>query len=115
MTRTRVHSLQFGGQGVGIGAFIGVIETGRREPGQTVRKGRQQEIMYRISELARRFGLSRSTLLYYDRIGLMRPSHRTAAGYRVYTSEDEQRLEAICNYRHTDMVLFPPKELTAGV
>jgi DNA-binding transcriptional MerR regulator len=40
---------------------------------------------YSISQLARAFGLSRSTLLYYDRIGLLRAPGRTAAGYRLYT------------------------------
>jgi DNA-binding transcriptional MerR regulator len=30
--------------------------------------------MYHITQLARQFGLSRSTLLYYDRIGLLSPA-----------------------------------------
>jgi MerR family transcriptional regulator, thiopeptide resistance regulator len=52
-----------------------------------------------ISRLARRFGLSRSTLLYYDRVGLLSPSARSAAGYRLYGARDAKRLEAICRYR----------------
>jgi DNA-binding transcriptional MerR regulator len=55
--------------------------------------------MFRISELARHFGLSRSTLLYYDRIGLLAPSGRSEAGYRLYSRADRQRLEAICSFR----------------
>ena len=55
--------------------------------------------MFPISQIGRRHGLSRSTLLYYDRLGLLRPSYRTAAGYRLYSAEDEARLEKICRYR----------------
>ena len=41
-----------------------------------------------VGRLARRFGLARSTLLYYDRIGVLRPSARSAAGYRLYDAGD---------------------------
>jgi len=40
---------------------------------------------YSISKLARACGRSRSTLLYYDRLGLLKPSGRTGSGYRYYT------------------------------
>ena len=61
--------------------------------------------MYTVSVLARRFGLSRSALLHYDRIGLLRPSGRSAAGYRLYTEDDARRLEMICVYRNADVPL----------
>jgi DNA-binding transcriptional MerR regulator len=60
---------------------------------------------YRISRLARMFRLSRSTLLYYDRIGLLRPSGRTGTNYRIYSEADRQRLRQICRYRRTGMSL----------
>lgn len=60
---------------------------------------------YTISKLARAFGLSRSTLLYYDRIGLLSPSGRTASGYRCYSESDRRRLERICNYRRAGLSL----------
>ena len=59
--------------------------------------------MYRISELAREFGLSRSTLLYYDRIGLLTPSGRSEANYRSYSPSDRDRLETICSLRKAGM------------
>lgn len=58
-----------------------------------------------ISILARRFGLSRSTLLYYDHIGLLRAVNRTAAGYRCYGPREEQRLRRICEWRKTGLAL----------
>ena len=48
---------------------------------------------YSISQIARTCGLSRSTLLYYDRLGLLRPG-RTASGYRIYRERDLERLDA---------------------
>lgn len=63
------------------------------------------EGMYRINELARHCGLSRSTLLYYDRIGLLNPSGRTESGYRVYSAEDRTRLETICSYRRAGLTI----------
>lgn len=60
---------------------------------------------YKISQLARRCGLSRSTLLYYDRIGLLTPVARSAAGYRLYDEKDRQRLEAIRTYRQAGLTM----------
>ena len=61
--------------------------------------------MKTISQAAAEFGLSRSTLLYYDRIGLCRPSYRTAAGYRLYAEEELRTLELVRQYRDSGMGL----------
>lgn len=52
-----------------------------------------------VSQLGKRFGLARSTLLYYDRIGLLRPAGRTRAGYRLYDSGTVERLKRISELR----------------
>lgn len=59
--------------------------------------------MYRISQLARLFNLSRSTLLYYDRIGLLSPSGRSETGYRQYSEGDRERLQSISSLRRAGM------------
>jgi len=59
--------------------------------------------MYKIAELGKLFGLSRSTLLYYDRIGLLSPSARSGKGYRLYSEADRERLEAICTFRQAGL------------
>jgi DNA-binding transcriptional MerR regulator len=69
---------------------------------------------YRISRLARMYGLSRSTLLYYDRIGLLRPSARSDANYRIYSEADCQRLAQICRYRRTGLSLKEIRSLLAA-
>jgi len=65
---------------------------------------------YSISTIARACGLSRSTLLYYDRIGLLRPSGRTFSGYRYYTDADLGRLERLRHFREAGLSL---KEIRA--
>ncbi|HWQ92417.1 MAG TPA: MerR family transcriptional regulator [Clostridia bacterium] len=60
---------------------------------------------YSISQLARTCGLSRSTLLFYDRLGLLRSSGRTGAGYRVYTHKDLNRLMRIRHFREAGLSL----------
>ena len=48
-----------------------------------------------IGELARRGGVADSTVRYYERKGLLRPSGRTQSNYRVYGPESVQRLHFI--------------------
>ena len=50
----------------------------------------------RLAELA---GVTVRTLHHYDEIGLVRPSGRTAAGYRVYSTSDVERLRQVLTYR----------------
>jgi DNA-binding transcriptional MerR regulator/SAM-dependent methyltransferase len=69
---------------------------------------------YRITEVARRFGLSRSALLYYDRIGLLHPGSRSGADYRIYREEDLERLERICLYRESGLALSDIARLLEG-
>jgi MerR family transcriptional regulator, thiopeptide resistance regulator len=55
---------------------------------------------WKVGELARRTGVSVRTLHHYDDIGLLSPSRRTAAGYRVYTGADVIRLQQIKSLRN---------------
>jgi len=61
--------------------------------------------VYTIGRLAKKFQLSRSTLLYYDSIGLLKPSSRTEGDYRIYSKADAHRLEQICLYRQAGLPL----------
>jgi DNA-binding transcriptional MerR regulator len=61
--------------------------------------------MKTITAIARLFGLSRSTLLYYDRIGLLTASYRTQAEARLYSAEEEGRLARIVTFRRAGIPL----------
>ncbi|MEV4063271.1 HEAT repeat domain-containing protein [Nonomuraea dietziae] len=45
-----------------------------------------------IGDVARRSGVSARMLRHYDSLGLVRPTGRTEAGYREYSSEDIRRI-----------------------
>ncbi|MCB0194397.1 MAG: MerR family transcriptional regulator [Anaerolineae bacterium] len=61
--------------------------------------------MYTIGQVGELAQLSRSTLLYYDRIGLLPPSNKSPAGYRLYSEADLARLERIRTYRAAGLSL----------
>ena len=50
---------------------------------------------YQPHEFAKRAGVTIRALHHYDRLGLLKPSGRTAAGYRLYTDRDLVRLEQV--------------------
>lgn len=71
----------------------------------------QNEIALTISKLAKQFGLSRSTLLYYDSKGLLSPSGHQQGEYRIYGENEVKRLEKICTYRDAGIPLKAIKKI----
>lgn len=59
----------------------------------------------RISHLAQEFGLTRGTLLHYDRLHLLEPTGRNGSNYREYSAQDKARLERICLLRKAGVSL----------
>jgi DNA-binding transcriptional MerR regulator len=55
--------------------------------------------VHTVSQLAKHCNLSRSTVLYYESIGLLQPAVRTAAKYRLYGERELRALEQIKLYR----------------
>ncbi len=62
--------------------------------------------MYSIGQLAKRYSLSRSALIYYDSKGLLKPTGRTLANYRIYSDDDVKKLERIILFRNAGMSLI---------
>ena len=58
-----------------------------------------------VSALARRCGLSRSTLLHYESLGLLRRPPRTSGNYRAYGEQDVARVRQIGVYRKVGLGL----------
>ena len=69
--------------------------------------------MLTVSKLADSCGLSRSTVLYYESIGLLRASSRSGANYRRYSDADAARLRQICVYRDAGLKLDDIRVLLA--
>ncbi|MGN6723517.1 MAG: MerR family transcriptional regulator [Marmoricola sp.] len=64
-----------------------------------------------VGEVAARFGLTVRTLHHYDETGLLQPSERSVAGYRLYTAQDLMRLQQVVVYRRLEMPLHEIRRL----
>ena len=62
----------------------------------------------KVSEVARLAGISVRTLHHYDERGLVRPSARSDAGYRLYAPADLERLQQVLFFRELG---FPLEEI----
>jgi DNA-binding transcriptional MerR regulator len=58
-----------------------------------------------VNALARRCGVSRSTLLHYESLGLLRRPPRTAGNYRAYGEQDVALVRQIGVYRKVGLGL----------
>ena len=63
---------------------------------------------YRVGEFAALTGVSIRTLHHYDRIGLLRPSTHTEAGYRLYSEQDLLGLQQVLTLRYLG---FPLRQI----
>ncbi|MFD2933037.1 MerR family transcriptional regulator [Spirosoma flavum] len=60
---------------------------------------------YPVNKLAKLAGVSVRTLHHYDRLGLLKPSVRTEAKYRMYGENELIRLQQILFYKELDFSL----------
>lgn len=60
---------------------------------------------WKVSEVAGRAHVTVRTLHHYDSIGLLAPSGRSSAGYRVYSDADVERLFQILMFRELGLPL----------
>jgi DNA-binding transcriptional MerR regulator len=67
--------------------------------------------VYRVSEFAEKAGVTVRTLHHYDRLGLLQPSGRTEAGYRLYGDRDFARLQQIVTLKFIGLPLRQIKDL----
>ncbi len=67
-----------------------------------------------IGQLASRCHVPRTTVLYYEQVGLVAPVGRSEAGYRLYSELELERVQQICAYRATGLTLEAIRGLLAG-
>lgn len=65
--------------------------------------------MLTVGQVAEKFGVTVRTLHHYDEIGLLAPSERSGAGYRLYTDDDITRLQHVVVYRRLG---FPLEQIS---
>ena len=69
---------------------------------------------YKIAEVAKRSGFNPSTLRYYEALGLVLPSGRTPAGYRLYDDTTLTRLAFISRAKQLGCSLDEITDLTVA-
>ncbi|HET7277274.1 MAG TPA: MerR family transcriptional regulator [Dermatophilaceae bacterium] len=73
--------------------------------------GTLMEPVWTVGQVSEELGVTVRTLHHYDQIGLLRPSGRSRAGYRLYTEADLERLQSIVVYRRLGFPLDEVAEL----
>ena len=66
---------------------------------------------YTVGEVAKLAHVSVRTLHHYDETGLLRPSERSEAGYRLYTLDDLERLQQVLFYKELGFTLDEIRDL----
>ncbi len=66
--------------------------------------------MRTVKEISALTGISVRTLHYYDEIGLLKPTKKSGAGYRLYDDKALETLQQILFFREFDV---PLKEIKA--
>jgi DNA-binding transcriptional MerR regulator len=71
-------------------------------------------VMFKVSEFAEKAGVTVRTLHHYDRLGLLKPSERNRAGYRLYGERDLVRLQQIATLKFIGLPLKQIKDVLDG-
>jgi len=80
----------------------------------TERNAPQGSDLHQIGEVSERTGLSLRTIRYYEEMGLVVPTGRTAGGFRLYTDEDIDRLELVKRLKVLDLPLESTSDMLAA-
>ena len=64
-----------------------------------------RDTLLTVGQVAERFDVTVRTLHHYDEIGLLEPTERSNAGYRLYTDHDLTRLQHVVVYRRLGFAL----------
>jgi len=71
-------------------------------------------VSHTVKQVATAVGFPSRTVRYYDRIGLVSPSARSEAGYRLYDAHDEGKLSFVRHAKALGLSLQEIRELIAA-
>lgn len=71
-----------------------------------------EDKLYSVSDICYLTGVTRKTLFYYDKIGLLEPSLRQGIQkHKMYDENQRRRLDVILKYRNAGMTILEVKSL----
>lgn len=68
--------------------------------------------IYTTGEFAKKAGVSVRTIRYYDKQGILKPSHTSESGYRLYTDGDFARLQKVLTLKYLGFSLEEIQEIS---
>ena len=68
--------------------------------------------IYTTGEFAKKAGVSVRTIRYYDKQGILKPSHLSESGYRLYTDGDFAKLQKILTLKYLGFSLDEIQEIS---
>ena len=76
----------------------------------------KEDELYSVGDVCRTTGITRKTLFYYDKIGLLKPAERKGAQKHKFYNEDQiDRLYEIMKYRQAGLNISEIKNLMSGL
>ena len=69
------------------------------------------EPLHQIGEVAAAVGLSLRTIRYYEEVGIVLPSGRSAGGFRLYTDADVERFRVVKAFKPLKLSLHEMRDL----
>lgn len=74
-------------------------------------KRAEEDVLYKIGELAKRAEVSKRCIRYYEELGLLSPSKMSSGGFRLYQENDLWRLRVIKGFKEVGYSLERIKEV----
>ena len=73
----------------------------------------EAEKLLTVKEICEKYDITRKTLFYYDKAGLLSPDRRVGTQlHKVYDSDEIRKLETILQYRNAGLTIGEIRELT---
>ena len=69
---------------------------------------------YKIGDVSKAFSLSKSTLRYYERRGVLSPAHEDGSGYRYYDDEQMHRIGSLKKLQNMGLSVEKSKAFLSG-
>jgi DNA-binding transcriptional MerR regulator len=70
-----------------------------------------KKLFLSVKDIVQITGITPRTLHYYDKINLLKPSHKSENGYRVYDRNDLENLQTILFFKEMDLTLKEISEI----
>lgn len=71
-----------------------------------------EEKLFSVKDVCKKYKITRKTLFYYDKIGLLKPTTRIGKQlFKYYNDETLERLETVLMYRDAGLTIQETKEI----